>query len=255
MMYFGETDPPREEIERRYQLSTRLEQLEDSNASPYQIAADARALYDELRQGSRWDSSRSSVTASVLNLFKDEADNRFFLKYTDISARVKEVMVKAASQLSPDDAQRAGVGAFKRVSYDEETAATTRRLHQSGGMAMQTAVETPEFFVDEAVRRGGQVKDVGVRAGQVAAPVGEKFIEAMDRKKVTNPLLGIITLAMIVFMKNKLLAIILIVAMWSLAKHKTIKKAKDAVTGAADAVTGAADSVRGAADSVRDVTS
>jgi hypothetical protein len=231
----------------KVQITQELTALEkgEKTASPVATVRSTKALLARLREQSRWDDSRSSIAAGFLNLIRDRSDHEPYLKYTDVSARANALLALSATKLTPSQAQAEGVMGLHRMSSQAAEAhfATTQRLSRPGGAAAEIARETPQPFVEEAVRRGGQVKDVGARVAAEAAPVGQGLVDELDKTGVTNPALGIISLGMIVFMKNKLLAIILILLMIFLTKQKQIKEVKRKITSATETVTGAAETV------------
>jgi hypothetical protein len=177
-----------------------------------------------------------------------------YLKYTDISARCNALLAWGASRLTPQQAAAEGVSGLQRVNPEaaEQHLSQQQRLSAPGGQAWEIARETPAPFVDEAVRRGGQVKDVGGKFVDKAAPVGQGVVDRLDEHGVTNPLIGFISLGLIVFMKNKIFAIILIMALIYLTKQKQIAEVKAKVQSVKDSVTGTVDKVTGAAEAVTD---
>ena len=89
--HFGQTEDAKEEV------TAELLALEKAGGSPVAIVRGTKALLAKLRQMSRWDDSRSGITASFLNFVKDDETHRSFLKYTDISARATALMTEQAS--------------------------------------------------------------------------------------------------------------------------------------------------------------
>jgi len=222
-----------EELLRRNQLSTQLKELEDtkSNLPPVSLVRQALALEDQLTQSPRWSDSQSAITASFYNLIKDTKDNLSYLSYTDISARLRALITWGATHLSEDQARSltsttrpSGIVGLSRSSSAAAEEDATARLRQPGGMAWEVARQTPEPFVDEAVRRGGQVKTVAVKVGDKATPVAESLKDKLDREGLTNPLVGIAVLGMLVFMKNKYLAVALSGGLVFLVKGSDIKE-------------------------------
>jgi hypothetical protein len=232
---FGQTDAVKE------QLSSELLALEESSGNPVVIVRGAKALLAKLRQTPRWNDSRSGITSSFLNLIRDDETHHSYLRYTDISARATALMAAAATKLTPAQAQQEGVSGLQRVSGEaaSEHLTTTQRLSRPGGTAWEVARETPEPFVEEAVRRGGQVKKVGGEIVEEVAPVGQGLIDELDRHEVTNPLLGITSLGLLIFMKNKILAVVIILVLIYLTKQRQIAEAKSKI----DSVTGRVQSV------------
>lgn len=255
MGYFGQT------ADTKYELSQELLSLEAAKdqVAPLQLVRGANALLSRLNQEPRWQDSRSGISASFQTLIHDEKVHAY-LSSTDISARAKALLAWGATQLTPEQAAAEGVGGLQRLNAEalEEHISQTQRLSQPGGSAWEVARETPAPFVDEAVRRGGQVKEVSSEFIDKAAPVGQGLVDNLDEKNITNPLLAVVSIALFVFMKNKLLAVIIIIGLIYLTKQRQIAEAKAKVqtltgkiTGTADAVSGAADAVTQTADSIR----
>jgi hypothetical protein len=250
MRYFGQTE------ETKAQLSAELISLEQSKGKvpPVATVRGANELLAKLRATPRWNDSRSGISASFQTLFRDD-ETHAYLKYTDISARCVALTAWGATQLSPEQAREEGVTGFQRSlspEVAEQHLEQTQRLSAPGGQAWEVARETPAPFVDEAVRRGGQVKDVGGKFVDKAAPVGQGVVDRLDEHGVTNPLIGFISLGLIVFMKNKIFAVILILALIYFTKQRQIAEAKAKVQSVTDSVTGTVDKVTGAADAVKD---
>ena len=246
MRNFGQLDQTKSD------LSSRLIAIEKSRNSAPALTTlqQSKALLEELRATSRWDDSRSGITASVQSLFKDE-DVRPYLKYTDISARANALIVWAAGQVTESQAQAEGVAYLRRVSDAESYLEQTQRLSQPGGEVWETARETPEPFVEEAVRRGVQVKRVGGEVADKVAPVGQGLVDQLDEKGITNPLLGVVSLGLFVFMERKLLAILIIIALIYLTKQRQINTVKQKVQAVQDSITSTVDKVSGAAEAVQ----
>jgi len=219
---FGQAEDAKE------QITAELLGLEKAGGSPVALVRGAKALLAKLRQMPRWSDSRSGISASFLNLIRDDETHRAFLRYTDISARATAVMTEAATRLTPAQAQQEGVSGLQRVSAAAATEhlSTTQRLSRPGGQAWEIARETPKPFVEEAVRRGGQVKEVGGKVVDEIAPIGQSVIDELDEKGITNPLLGITSLGLLIFMKNKILAIVIIMVLIYLTKQRLISEAK-----------------------------
>jgi hypothetical protein len=148
-----------------------------------------------------------------------------------------------AARLTPEEAELENLSTLNRAQGTEEFLSTTQRLSQPGGSIVETAYQTPEPLVEETIRRGAQVKEVGSKVVDVAAPVGQKAVDELESKGVLNPALGIIALAMIVFMKNKLLAVILILGLIYLTKQRQINEARQQVQKVTDKVSSIAERV------------
>jgi len=221
------------------ELSEELFALEKQVASPIVIVRSAKALLAKLGQTRRWDDSRHGITASYLNLVKDQKDFKGYLKYTDITARVRALIVANAVKLTQADADIEGVGGFRRLvdtGAAQEFLETTQRLSRPGGTAFEIARETPKPLLQETVRRGRQVKRVGAEAFEEVKPVGQRVITELEERKITNPLLGITTLGLLIFMKNKWLAIFIIIGLVLVLKNQQITAAKEAVTSVKERV-------------------
>jgi hypothetical protein len=247
---FGQADAEKE------QLTIELFALEEASdtSGPIATIRGSKALISKLRETSRWDDSRSGITASFLNLVRDDETHHEFLAYTDISARANALIAAAASQLTPEQAAQEGVSGLQRIDSQAaaEHLATTQRLSRSGGEAWEVVRETPEPFVEESVRRGGQVKEVGIKVIDEVAPVGQKLVDELDEREITNPLLGITSLGLLVFMKNKILAVIIILVLIYLTKQRQISAVKAKVQDVKERVQGVADRVETTAGKIED---
>lgn len=214
-------------------LSEELFALEKLSAHPVVIVRGAKALLARLGQAHRWEDSRHGITASYINLVKDRKDFKEYLKFTDIIARVKALIVANAVKLTQAEADAEGVGAFKRrvdVGAAQELLEVTQRLSRPGGAAFEVARELPKPLIQESVRRGGQVRRVGAEAFEETKPVGQRVITELEERKITNPFLGITSLGLLIFMKNKWLAIFIIIGLVLVLKNQQITAAKEAVT-------------------------
>ncbi len=242
--HFGQTDSVKE------QLSAELVALEKSEGSPVNRVRGAKALLAKLRQTPRWGDSRSGITSSFLNLIRDDETHRAFLRYVDISARATALMAEAATQLTPSQAQQEGVSGLQRISAAAATEhlSTTQRLSRPGGGAWEVAREMPKPLVEEAVRRGGQAKVVGGKIVDEIAPIGQSVIDELDEKGITNPLLGITSLGLLIFMKNKILAIVIIMVLIFLTKQRQLSEAKAKIESVTGRVQSVAEKVEGAAE-------
>ena len=255
MAYHGLGSFGQSELEKE-QLTGELLALEEASdtSNPVSTIRGAKALLVKLRQTSRWDDSRSGISASFLNLVRDDETHYAYLKYTDISARANALVAASAVQLTPEQAAQEGVSSLQRIDSQAaaEHLATTQRLSRPGGAAFEVVRETPEPFVEEAVRRGGQVKRVGVKVIDEVAPVGQKLIDELDKREITNPLLGITSLGLLVFMKNKILAVIIVLILIYLTKQRQISTVKTKVQEIKDRVQGVADRVQTTAGKIEE---
>ena len=238
MSLFGQTE------NEKFQFSQELIRLEDTkdNLPPISLVRETKNLISQVRALPRWEDSRSGISASFQTLLRDQ-EYRSYLTSSDILARANALLVWGATRLTPEQAQAEGVSGLQRTSASaaQEHLEVTQRLSQPGGEAWEIARETPDPLIDEGIRRGAQVKEVGSNIIDKAAPSGQRGIDRLDEANLTNPILGIIALAMIVFMKNKLLAIILIGFLIYLTKQRQIAAIKtrvDSVTDRVSSVTG-----------------
>jgi len=220
-------------------LSDELDALESSAAAPISIVRGAKDLIAKLGQIRKWEDSRHGVTASYLNLVKDRKDFRDYLSHRNITDRARALIVANAVQLTQAEADAENVGSFRRrinAESAQEFLATTQRLSRPGGQAFEVARELPRPLLDESLRRGGQVKRVGSEAFEEAKPVGQRIITGLDERNITNPFLGIASLGLLVFMKNKWLAIFLVIGLVITLKNQQITAAKEAITSAKERV-------------------
>jgi hypothetical protein len=238
MSLFGQTE------NEKFQFSQELIRLEDTKDSvpPVSLVRETKNLLSQVRALPRWQDSRSGISASFQTLIRDQ-EFKAYLTSSDILARANALLAWAATRLTPEQAQAEGVAGLQRTSAAaaEEHLEVTQRLSQPGGEAWEVARETPDPFIDESIRRGAQVKEVGSKIIDKAAPIGQRGIDRLDEANLTNPILGILALAMLVFMKNKLLAIVIIVFLIYLTKQRQIAAVKarvDAVTDRVSSVTG-----------------
>jgi len=226
-------------------LTDEIEALENTKTrlAPVLVVRRAKALLDKLRVTTRWDDSRSDISAKFYNLINDTEEYRGYAAYADISARARSLVAWGAVRLTPMEALAENVVGLQRTNQQaaDQFQASTQRLYRPGGMAWEVARETPEPFVDEAVRRGGQVKIVAGEVAEEVKPVGQALIDELDSQGVTNPALGIIILGMIVFMKNKILAGLLSLGLIYLVKNKQISAVTDKISSVTDKVSSVAD--------------
>lgn len=214
-------------------LSDELLVLETSGAPPITIVRGAKALLAKMGQTRKWEDSRHGVTASYINLVKDRKDFKSYLRSTDITARARALIVANAVKLTQAEADAENVGGFKRavnVAAAQEFLEVTQRLSRPGGTIFEVARETPKPLLQETVRRGEQIKRVGAEAFKEIKPVGQRLVTELEERKITNPLLGITSLGLLIFMKNKWLAIFLIISLVLVLKNQQITAAKEAVT-------------------------
>ena len=238
MSLFGQTE------NEKFQYSQELIRLEDTkdNISPVSLVRELKNLISQVRALPRWQGSRSGISASFQTFIRDE-EFRSYLTSSDILSRANALLAWAATRLTPEQAATEGVSGLQRTSASaaDEHLEITQRLSQPGGEAWEIARETPDPLIDEGIRRGAQVKDVGSKILDKAAPIGQRGIDRLDEANLTNPILGIIALAMLVFMKNKLLAVLLIGALIYLTKQRQISAVRariDSVTDRVSSVTG-----------------
>lgn len=229
------------EMERRFQLSERLKQLEDrrEQTAPITTLRGTKQLLRDLQSGPRWFDSQHSVSASFKNLWQDAEVNKPYLEYTDITARIRSLLAWAAVRVSAFEAQQENVSGF-RVATAESTEEGVRvgaRLSRPGGTFFETARETPEFFTDEAVRRGGQVKRVGQAALTEIQPVAERQKQELERRKLANIVLVVTSVGLLIFVKNKILAVIGIGALTYFFKKEAIQEIKGDIESVTSSLT------------------
>lgn len=213
-------------------LTQELLNLETSEISPLQKVRSAKVLLNKLEQRPAWNDSRHSITASYLNLVKDSSEYGEYLSYQNIAKRARALLIANALRLTQAQANAEGVGVFKRrlsQASAKKFLDVTQRLSRTGGEYFEIARETPEPFVEETARRGEQAARVGREAFEEAKPVGQRLIKKLDEKQITNPLLGITSLGLFLFMKNKWLAVFLIIGLVLVLKNQQISAAKAGV--------------------------
>jgi len=219
------------EVERRFQLSQRLENIEDNRESvpAINVLRGAKALLADLQAGPRWNDSQHGITASFKNLWQDAEVNKPYLAYTDITARVRSLIAWAAARVTSIQAQQEGVATLHRLSTAEGTEAGLRtgiRLDRPGGLLFETARETPEPFTEEAVRRGGQVKRVGQQVLTELEPIAQQQKRELEKRNIVNTGLVVTSLGMLILMKNKILAVLGIGALVYFFKKEAIQEVK-----------------------------
>jgi len=219
------------EIERRAFLSRSLERLEDERSviPAIKTLRATKALLRDLQAGPRWEGSQHGVTASFLNLWRDEESNKPYLAYTDITARIRSLIAWAAVRVTAIQAQQEGVSQLHARGTAESTEAglqTGIRLDRPGGTFFEVARETPEPFTEEAVRRGGQAKRVGQQILTELEPVAEQQKRELEKRNIVNTGLVVTSLAMLILMKNKILAVLGIGALVYFFKKEAIQEVK-----------------------------
>lgn len=183
-----------------------LESQRDTG-SPSQVARQLQSFLETLKTSPRWDDSRSATTASFLNLIQDTKENQEYLSYNDLKTRATELLIYISHKLTPAEAQALNLQSYQRISTSAETLSAAQRISQPGGMLFETARELPDPLVDEAKRRGAQVKKVGASVADQLQPAGTTLKNRFDAEGWTNPLI-LLTLALImIFVKNKMLAL------------------------------------------------
>ncbi|MGD2066794.1 MAG: hypothetical protein PVI43_06470 [Candidatus Bathyarchaeota archaeon] len=232
-------------VQQKHELTEELKGLESSktNVGARHLVRSVKAFLEKMRNTPRWEDSVSEIGASFRNMLSDTKEHRAYLRYVDITARARALLAFGAARLTPEEAELENLSTLNRAQGTEEFLSTTQRLSQPGGSIVETAYQTPEPLVEETIRRGAQVKEVGSKVVDVAAPVGQKAVDELESKGVLNPALGIIALAMIVFMKNKLLAVILILGLIYLTKQRQINEARQQVQKVTDKVSSIAERV------------
>ena len=232
-------------VQQKHELTEELKGLEASkdNVSARHLVRSVKDFLEKMRGTPRWEDSVSELGASFRNMISDTKEHRAYLRSVDITARARALLAYGAARLTPAEAAIENLTTLNRAQGTEEFLETTQRLSQPGGGAVEVAYQTPEPFVEESIRRGAQLKEVGGKVVDVAAPVGQKAVDELESKGVLNPALGIIALAMIIFMKNKLLAVILILGLIYLTKQRQIDAARQKVQQVTNKVTSIADRV------------
>lgn len=183
-----------------------LESQQDSGA-PAQLARQTQTLLEKLKTTPKWDDSRSATTASFLNLIQDTKDNQEYFSYNDIKTRATELLIYISHKLSPSEAQAMGLQSYQRASTSAETLNTTRRMSSPSGMLFETARELPDPLIDETKRRGSQVKNVASSAAEQLRPTTTNLKRRLDEEGWTNPLILLTLVSILIFVKNKMLAL------------------------------------------------
>jgi len=229
----------------KYELTEELKGLETSkdNVAARHLVRSVKDFMAKMSSTPRWDDSVSEISASFRNLLSDSKDNRAYLKYVDITARARALLAYGASKLTPEEAAAENMTALSRTVDTAELLQTTQQLARPGGAIFEVARQTPEPLVEEAVRRGAQVKEVGGKVIDEVAPIGQKTVDELEEQGVINPALGITALLMLVFMKNKMFAVLLIIGMIYLTKQRQINAVKQQVQQVTDKVSNIADRV------------
>lgn len=208
--------------QQKHELTQELLTLESQKSAiqPVALVRACKAFLEKMQSVSRWDDSRSAIGAKFWNLVEDTQNYNSYLSYVDITARTRALLAWAAQKLSQAEAQAEGVAGLRNMSAQavETHLETTQRLSKPGGALLEVARETPEPLVDEAVRRGEQVKDVAAEVYEETKPIGRKLVDELDDRGITNPLLAISCLSMLVFMKNKALSVIMCLGLIYLLK-------------------------------------
>lgn len=232
-------------VQVKYELSEEIKLLENNKGSvpARHLVRSVKTFIEKMKATSRWDDSKSSIGASFSNLLSDSKEHKPYLRYVDITARARALLAYGASRLTAAEAESENVSTLHRAADTESLLETTQRLSQPGGEAFEVAYQTPEPLVEEAIRRGGQVKDVGGKIADRTAPIGQKTVDKLEERGVLNPALGVIALAMIIFMKNKILAVLLIIGLVYLTKQRQIRAAKQKIQTISDKASSIADRV------------
>lgn len=238
-------------LQQKHALTEELKGLEGSRDSvpARHLVRSIKSFIEKMKNTPRWDDSKSAIGASFSNMWSDSKEHKPYLRYVDITARARALLVEASGKLTASEAEAENVGLLRRAD-STGLVDQTRQLNRPGGDLFNVMRETPQPLVQEAVRRGGQVKDVGSKVSDEIAPVGQSAVDELNKQGVLNPALGVVALAMFIFMKNKLLAIALILGLLYLTKQKQIQAAKQKITEVKDQVTGVADKVTSVADRI-----
>jgi hypothetical protein len=232
------------ETQRRYTLSEMLKGLEArrSQVSSLKTMRGVLALEALLRSGPSWVDSQGSISSSFLNLIRDEDINKPYLSYHDITRRLLNLKAYAASGLTPEEARAENVGQLQRLVSAESAESgvqTGIRLNRSGGLVFETARELPEPFTEEAIRRGGQAKRAGQEIWTELRPVAERQRQELERRELTNTVMVGTSIGLLVFMKNKMLAGLLIAGIVYFFKKDAVEEIQqdmDDLTGDLKAV-------------------
>jgi hypothetical protein len=142
-----------------------------------------------------------------LNLIHDTKENQEYYSYNDLKTRATELLIYISHKLSPAEAQALNLQSYQRISTSTETLSAAQRISKPGGMIFETVRELPDPLVDEAKRRGGQVKAVGVSVADQLQPAGTSLKNRFDTEGWTNPLILITLASIMIFVKNKMLAL------------------------------------------------
>lgn len=235
----------------KHTLTEELKGLEGSRDSvpARHLVRSVKSFIEKMKNTPRWDDSKSAIGASFSNLWSDSKDNKPYLRYVDITARARALLADASSKLTPQEAEAENVSVLQRID-SSGLVEQSQQLNRPGGDFFNVVRHTPQPLVQEAVRRGGQVKDVGGKVSDELAPVGQSAVDELDKQGVLNPALGVVALSMFIMMKNKMLAVALIIGMLYLTKQRQIREAKAKISAATDKVTAAADKVTSIADRI-----
>ena len=81
------------EQERRHRITVAVENLEENreDLGRFAVQTQALALKAELEAGPRWDDFRSDAGAFLRNLWYDRPE-KYYYKYTDLTARLRELL-------------------------------------------------------------------------------------------------------------------------------------------------------------------
>jgi hypothetical protein len=182
-------------------------ELQKDSGGPAQLARQIRDFLEQLKTAPKWDDSRSATTASFLNLIQDTTENQEYLAYNDLKSRATELLIFVSHKLSPAEAQTLSLQSYQRMSTSPEALATAQRLSRPGGVLLETARELPDPLVDEAKRRGGQARLVASSAAEELRPTTTSFKRRFDEEGWTKPLILLTLASILIFVKNKMLAL------------------------------------------------
>jgi len=175
--------------------------------TPAQIARQLQSFLEKLKSASRWDDSRSSTTASFLNLIRDTKEYQEYYSYNDLKTRAIELLVYVSHKLTPAEAQAMGLQSYQRTSTSVEALEAAQRVSKPGGIIFETARELPDPLIDEAKRRGSQAKEVGTSIAEQLRPATTNLKRRFDEEGWTNPLILLTLVSILIFVKNKMLAL------------------------------------------------